>query len=84
MVNIQYYLFVVSIIVNPVITCDEIIEKCATSKIKDFHILLSFLLITIELLIAVRIHCYLIKCKSKQKHLLPYYITNDKLKETLF
>ena len=33
MVNIQYYLFVVSIIDNPVITCDEIIEKTKTVPI---------------------------------------------------
>ena len=32
-----------------------------------------------QLLIAVGIYCYLIKFKSKQKHLLPYYATNDKL-----
>ena len=30
-------------------------------------------------MIAVSIYCYLIKYKSKQKHLLPHYITNVKL-----
>ena len=58
------------------ITCDEIIEsydeetqiiptnfneKKATCKMQNFYILLAFLLITIELLIAVSNHCYLIK-----------------------
>ena len=47
-------------------------------KTKNFDILLTFLLITITLLITV-IYCYLIKYKAKQKHLLPYYLTNEKL-----
>ena len=44
-----------------------------------FYILLAFLLISIALLIAVSIYCYLIKHRAKQKHLLPFYDT--KLKE---
>ena len=48
---------------------------CETS----FCILLTFLLITIALLIAVSTYFCLIKYKTKQKHLLPYYVTNDKL-----
>ena len=48
------------------------------------YILLAFLLFTIALLIAVRIYCCLIKYKEKQKHLLPFYITNNKLKEVLY
>ena len=70
--------------------CDEIIEeetktvltnfdeKEVVCKTRKFYILLAFLLITILLLIAVSIYCYLIKYKSKQKHLLPYksQITN--------
>ena len=47
-------------------------------KTKNFDILLTFLLITVTLLITV-IYCYLIKYKAKQKHLLPYYLTNEKL-----
>ena len=35
---------------------------------QNFCILLAFLLITIALLIAVSIYCYLIKCRTKQKH----------------
>ena len=57
---------------DSVITYDEIIketktvstnfnDKNATCKTKSFHILRSFLLITIALLIAVSIYCYLIK-----------------------
>ena len=74
------------------ITCDEVIdaeetktvttnfnEKNAICKTKNFYISLAFLLITILLLIAVCIYCYLIKYKPKQKYLLPYCITNDKL-----
>ena len=29
------------------------------------------------------LHYYLIKYKAKQKHFLPYYITNEKVKEVL-
>ena len=75
--------------------CDEIIEetrkvsrnvneKNATTKIKNVYILINFLLITVAILIAVSIYCYLIKYKAKQKHLLPYYITNNKLKTLLY
>ena len=45
-------------------------EKNTTFKIENFYILLAFLLINIALLIAVSIHCYLIKYRAKQKHLL--------------
>ena len=75
------------------ITCDEIIEsydeetnfnkKKATSKTKNFHILLAFLLITIVLLIVVSIYCILIKYQAKQKHLLPFQFTSNKLKEII-
>ena len=68
-----------SITDSSVIACDEIIEetksfnkKNAICKTKNVYILLIFLLITIALLINVSIYCYLIKYKSKQKHLLPY------------
>ena len=39
-------------------------EKKATCKAHNFYILLSFLLITIALLIAVSIYCYLTKYKA--------------------
>ena len=56
-------------------------EKKVTCKTQNFYIPLAFLLITIALLIAVSIYCYLMKYQVKQKHLLPFYITNTKLKE---
>ena len=54
---------------DSVITCDKIIdveeanfnEKNITCITQNFYILLAFLLITIALLIAVSIYCYLIK-----------------------
>ena len=55
-------------------------EKKATCKTQGFYILLSFLLITIALLIAVSIYCYLIKYWKKLKHLLPFHFTNNKIK----
>ena len=72
------------------ITRDEIIEEAKTATTsfnkqnancerKNSYVLLP-LSITITLLIAVSIYSYLIK--SIQKHLLPYYITNDKLKKS--
>ena len=75
--------YLASIIDNSVLTCDEIIDaekqsqlqqilmkKNTIYKIKNLYILLA--------LIAVSSYCYLIKHKSKQKHLLPYYVTSDK------
>ena len=56
---------------DSVITYDEIMEsyneqtnfneKKATCKLQNFYILLGLLLISIALLIAVSIYCYLIK-----------------------
>ena len=69
------------------ITCDDIIEetksvptKNASKKVvsTNSYILLTFLLIAIALLITVSIH--LIKRQSKQKRLLPYHVTDNKLK----
>ena len=74
------------------IMCDEILEETvptnlneskANCKTQSFYILLAFLLITIALLIAVSIYCYLIKYRVKQKHLLPFHFTNNKLKEIM-
>ena len=58
--------------------------KKATCKTKNFSILLAFLLITIALLTAVSIYCYVIKYWAKQKHLLPFYVTNNKFKGFLY
>ena len=73
-----------SIIEDSVITCEEILEETktvrtnfderkTTCKTKNLYILLPFLLITIALLVDVSIYCYQIKCRAKQKHLLPYH-----------
>ena len=77
---------------DSMITCNEVInwydekirtiptnfnEKNITCKTQSFYILLSFLLITITLLIAVSIYCYLIKYQAK--NLLPFHNTNKKL-----
>ena len=84
---------------DSVIPCDEVTEsyneetkavptnfneKKATWKTQNFYILLAFLLITIALLIAISIYCYLIKYRAKQKHFLPFDITNNELKEIMY
>ena len=76
---------------NSVIMCDELIqsyyeeaktvpanlnEKNKTCKTQNFYILLVFVLITIALLIAGSIYCYLIKYQSKQKHYLQKFYSN--------
>ena len=55
-------------------------KKKVTCKMQIFYILLAFLLITIALLIAVSIFCYLIKYQAK--NLLPFHDT--KLKQFCF
>ena len=57
-------------------------ENKATCKTQNFYILLAFLSITIALLIAVTIYCYLIKYQAKQ--LLPFHCTNNELREVLY
>ena len=88
-----------SIIDDSALLCDEIIEsnneetktittnfneKKAICKIQNFYILLAFSLITIALLIAVSIYCYLIKYRPKQEHLLPFHNTNNESKQVLY
>ena len=53
--------------------------KNVVCKTKNVYTLLILLLITIVLFIAASIYCYLLNFKSKEKHLLPYYVINDKL-----
>ena len=66
---------------NSVISCDEITntiktvptnfnKEKETHKTKNLYFLLTFLLITIALMIAVSIYCYLVKHQAKQKQLL--------------
>ena len=59
-------------------------EKKATCKRQNFSILLTFVLITIALLIGISIYCYLAKYRAKQKHLLPFNDTNTKLRNVLY
>ena len=71
--------------------CDEMIdswdnetnfnEKKATCKTQISYILLAFLLITMTLFVVVSIYYFLIKYWTKQKHLLPFYDTNNELKQ---
>ena len=88
-----------SIVDHSAITCDEVIEsydeetetiptnfneKKSACKMQNLYILLTFLLTTIALLIAVSIYYYLIKYQAKQKHLLPLHFKNNKLKEIMY
>ena len=59
-------------------------EKNITCKAQNFYILLAFSIITIAILIAVSIYCYLIKYRKKQKHLLPFHDRNNELKESMY
>ena len=68
------------------ITCHESIEpydEKAKTVPTNFNEKKTVLL-TIALLIAVIIYCYLIKYRAKQKHLLPFHVTSSKLKEIIF
>ena len=84
--------YLASIIDDSMITCDEIIDAKETKSIpkniicetKRVYIFLAFSSVTIVLLIAVSIYCYLIKYKANKKHLLPFYVTNNELKEVLY
>ena len=58
-------------------------EKNQSVKHKKFYILLSFLLISIALLIAVSIFCCFIEYWAKQKNLLPFHDANNK-QETFY
>ena len=59
-------------------------EKKTTCKRQTFYILLVFLLITITLLIAISIYCYMIKYQAKQKRLLPFHDRNNELEQVLY
>ena len=58
-------------------------EKKVTCKTENFSILLTFLLITISLLMIVCIYCYLIKNWSKQEHGLLYYCIINVIKKLI-
>ena len=50
-------------------------------KTQNLYFLLGSLLIIIALLIAVSIYYYLIKYRATQKHLLPFHVRSNELKE---
>ena len=78
----KYGKYLASIMDDSAINCDEIIEsydeetnfneRKQPSKCK-VSIFFALLLITVELLIAVSIYCYLIKYQAKLKQLTPYH-----------
>ena len=92
--NCQNGKYLASTMDDSAITCDGIIESYKDEKnymkkeqpikhkISIFY--LHFFKITIALLIAVSIYCYLIKYQAKQKHLLPFNFTNNKIKEIIY
>ena len=49
-------------------------NKNIICETKSFYILPA-------LLIAVSIYCYMMKYKTKQKHVLSFYVTNNELKK---
>ena len=65
----------------------RIIEKILLTRIVNAsnytkYVSLSnqrYKLITIALLIAVSVYCHLIEYRAKQKHLLPFHVTNNGL-----
>ena len=85
--NCENKKYLASIIDDSAISCHVVIEsfdeemnlyeKKAIIKTQSFYILLEFLSIAIELLIAVSIYCYLIKYQAK--HLLPFHDAYNKL-----
>ena len=80
--NMKMENLLASIMDDSAINCDEIIEsydeetnfneRKQLSKCK-VSIFFALLLITVELLIAVSIYCYLIKYQAKLKQLIPYH-----------
>ena len=81
MCNCENRKYLASIMDDSVITWDQVIEetvitnfigKKATCKMQFFCTFFAFSLITIALLIAVSIYCYLIKYRASQKYLLPF------------
>ena len=78
--------YLANIMDDSAIMCDYINEKKNKKKThtQHFYILLTFLLITIALLIAVSICYYLMKYRAKQNHSLLFNFTNKKLKEIIY
>ena len=58
----------------------KLFQQILMKRNQNFYILHEFLLITIALLIVVSIYCYFIKHRAKQKHILPFHDTYNKLR----
>ena len=58
----------------------QILLKKVACKTQNFYALLAFLLIIATLFIAVSIYGCLIKYRARQNYLLPFQVTNNKLK----
>ena len=56
-------------------------NKKSSLQTQNLYILTAVLLIALVLLITASIYCHLIKYWAKQKHSLPFYVTNNELKE---
>ena len=52
-------------------------KKKVVCKMRNFYIILTFLLVTMTFLIVVSIYCF-IKYRAKQKHLLSLYDAGNK------
>ena len=59
-------------------------EEKATSKMQNFYILLAFLLITVALLIAVSIYCYLIKYQANKNNYYHFTSQMTDLKDIIY
>ena len=59
-------------------------EKKTTCETQIFYISFALLVIAIKLLIALSIYFYLIKHQAEQKHLLPFHVTNNELKQVIY
>ena len=78
--------------VDSAFMCDEIMESYDERKktiptnldVKKAIFKTQFLLITIALLMTAGIYCFLIKYRGKEKHLLPFHVTNNELKEIMY
>ena len=57
--------------------------KEATCKTQNFYMFPAFLLITVVLLMAISIYCYLKEYRAKQEHLSPFHNTESQNKSIL-
>ena len=60
-------------------------SKCSCENRKYLASIMDHLVIMCDdyVLKAISIYCYFRKCRVKQKHLLPFHIRNNKLKDIM-